>query len=93
VQVLALAYKGGVPWNETAYADAEFDALLDQALATPDADARREIMAKIEQNLRDSGVIIQPFWRSLFRSYREGVNGFEMHQSFEQQLDLVWLDS
>lgn len=93
VQVLALAYKGGVPWNETAYADAEFDALLDQALATPDADARRVIMAKIEKNLRDSGVIIQPFWRSLYRSFREGVNGFEMHQSFEQHLDLVWLDS
>ena len=93
VQVLALAYKGGVPWNETAYADAEFDALLDQALATPDADARRVIMAKIQKNLRDSGVIIQPFWRSLFRSYREGVNGFEMHQSFEQHLDKVWLDS
>ena len=93
VQVLALAYKSGVPWNETAYANAEFDALLDQALGTPDVEARRAIMAKIEQNLRDSGVIIQPFWRSLFRSHREGVHGFEMHQSFEQHLDLVWMDS
>ena len=93
VQVLALAYRSGVAWNESAYADAEFDALLDQALATPDADARRAIMAKIEKNLRDSGVIIQPFWRSIFRSYREGVHGYEMHQAFEQHLDKVWLES
>jgi peptide/nickel transport system substrate-binding protein len=93
VQVLALAYKGGAPWNETAYADAEFDSLLEQALATPDADARRVIMAKIEANLRDSGVIIQPYWRSIYRSYREGVMGYEMHQAFEQHLDKVWLDS
>jgi len=93
VQVLALAYKSGVPWNETAYADAEFDSLLEQALGTPDADARREIMAKIEANLRDSGVIVQPYWRSLYRSHRDGVHGFEMHQAFEQHLDLVWLES
>ncbi len=93
VQVLTLAYKSGVAWNETAYADDEFDSLLGQALATPDADARRKIMAKIEKNLRDSGVIVQPFWRSIFRSHREGVHGFEMHQGFEQHLDLVWLDS
>ena len=93
VQVLALAYKGGVPWNETAYADAEFDSLLEQALATPDVEARRVIMAKIEANLRNSGVIIQPYWRSVYRSYREGVHGYEMHQAFEQHLDKVWLDS
>ena len=93
VQVMALAYKSGVPWNETAYNDAEFDALLDLALGTPDVDARREVLAKIEKNLRDSGIIIQPFWRALFRSNRDGVHGFEMHQSFEQHLDKVWLDS
>lgn len=93
VQVLALAYKSGVPWNETGYSNAEFDSLLDQALATPDPDARREIMAKIEANLRDSGVIIQPFFRSLYRSHREGVHGYEMHQAFEQHLDLAWIES
>ena len=93
VQVLVLAYKTGGAWNETAYTNAEFDALLDDALATPDVEARRAIMAKLEANLRDSGVIIQPFWRSIFRSYRDGVHGYEMHQAFEQHLDKVWLDS
>ncbi len=93
VQVLALAYKSGVPWNETGYANAEFDALLEQALGTPDVEARRALMARLQQNLRDAGVIIQPFWRALYRSAREGVHGFEMHQSLEQHLDLVWIES
>ncbi|MEM7509047.1 MAG: ABC transporter substrate-binding protein [Pseudomonadota bacterium] len=93
VQVLALAYKGGVPWNESAYNDPEFDSLLEQALATPDVEARRAIMAKIQANLQSSGVIVQPYWRNVYRSHREGVMGFEMHQAFEQHLDLAWLDS
>jgi peptide/nickel transport system substrate-binding protein len=31
VQILNLAYRSGVPWNESGFANAEFDALLDQA--------------------------------------------------------------
>lgn len=92
VQALSLAYKSGTAWNESGYADAEFDTLLEEALATPDVEARRIIMAKIQRNLRDSGVIIQPYWRAIFRSFREGVHGYEMHQSFEPHLDKVWLD-
>jgi len=93
VQVLALAYKSGVPWNESGYSDPEFDALLEEALSRPDPDHRREVMAKLERNLRDSGVIVQPYWRSIYRSYRDGVHGYEMHQGQEQHLDLVWLES
>jgi len=93
VQIFALAYKSGVPWNETGHADPEFDALLDKALATPDVEARREIMATLEEILRKSGVIVQPYWRSIFRSFRTGVHGYQMHQSFEQHLDRVWLET
>jgi len=93
VQVLALAYKSGEAWNETAYVNPEFDSLLEEALATPDVESRKVIMAKLEKILQDSGVIIQPYWRSIFRSYREGVNGYEMHQAQFQFADLYWLDS
>ena len=92
VQVLALAYKSGGAWNESAYANPEFDTLLDKALATPDAEIRRETMAKIEQNLRDSGIIIQPYWRSVYRTYRSNVHGCEQHQALEQHFEKVWLD-
>ncbi|TIV43459.1 MAG: ABC transporter substrate-binding protein, partial [Mesorhizobium sp.] len=93
VQVLALAYKSGAAWNESAYSNKEFDELLDKALATPDATARKEIMAKIETNLRDSGIIIQPYWRSVYRTYRKGVQGCEQHQALEQHFEKVWLES
>jgi len=93
VQVLALAYRSGVAWNESGYANPEFDALLDQALATPDAQARRAIMAKIEQNLRDAGVIIQPYWRSVYRTSRQGVHGCEQHQALEQHFEGAWLEA
>ena len=47
VQVLALAYRSGEPWNESAFSNAEFDALLEEALAIADADKRRTLMAKL----------------------------------------------
>ena len=64
-----------------------------EVTATPDVEARQAIMARLEALLRESGVIIQPYWRSYFRSHREGVHGFEMQQGREQHLDLVWLES
>ncbi|MGB7268220.1 MAG: ABC transporter substrate-binding protein [Albidovulum sp.] len=93
VQVLALAYKGGVAWNETAFNNAEFDALLGEALATPDADDRRVVMAKIEKIMQDEGVVIQPYWRSLYRHFKPGVNGTDMHPTFEHHHYKWWVEA
>jgi peptide/nickel transport system substrate-binding protein len=93
VQVLALAYRSGAQWNETGFSDPEFDELLDKALATPDVSERREIMQKLQAILQDSGVIIQPFWRKIYRSHTANVRDYDMHQAFEQHLEKVWLDS
>ncbi len=93
IQVLALAYKSGAAWNESSFADPEFDGLVEEALATPDAGKRRELMAKIEMILRNSGIIIQPYWRSVYRSYRDGIMGVEQHQSLEQHFDKAWIDT
>ena len=60
---------------------------------TPDVETRRALMKDIETILRDSGIMIQPYWRSVYRSYREGVNGFRMQQAFEAHLDNVWLSA
>lgn len=83
VQILNLAYRSGVAWNETAYSNPEFDTLLDQASGIQDADARRVVMADIEQVMQDDAVINQPYWRSLYRHYRSGVVNAEMHPKFE----------
>lgn len=85
VQVLGLAYRSGVKWNEAAFANAEFDALLDQAVAIADADKRREVMAKIEQIMVDEGVTIQPYWRSLYRQSKPELHGAEMHIAYLPQ--------
>lgn len=83
VQVLALAYRSGVAWNETAFANAEFDTLLSEAMSIADADTRREVMAKIEAIMQNEGVLIQPYWRSLYRHYDAKVKGASMHPTFE----------
>jgi len=87
VQVLALAYRSGEAWNEAGFANKEFDSLLSQAMAVPDADERRKIMAKIEAIMQDEGVIIQPYWRSLYRHNKPGLVNTEMHPAFEFHLD------
>jgi peptide/nickel transport system substrate-binding protein len=93
VQVYSLAYKSGVPWNETGFSNPEFDALLEQALAIADADKRREIMGQLEKILQDSGVLVQPYWRSTFRHMTPEVKGLVMHPTFEIHLEKTWLEA
>jgi peptide/nickel transport system substrate-binding protein len=93
VQILALAYKSGVAWNETAFNNAEFDTLLAEAMSIADADKRREVMAKIETIMQGEGVVIQPYWRSLFRHAKPNVMDADMHPTFELHLYKYWLDA
>ncbi|MFL4471988.1 ABC transporter substrate-binding protein [Tateyamaria armeniaca] len=83
VQVLALAYRSGEAWNESAFANEEFDATLAEALSIADADARREVMAKLQKIMQDEGVVVQPYWRSIYRHHKPGIVGGEMHPTFE----------
>ncbi|MEM9733215.1 MAG: ABC transporter substrate-binding protein [Pseudomonadota bacterium] len=83
VQVLALAYRSGEAWNESAFANEEFDALLGEALSIADADKRRVVMAKLQKIMQDEGVVIQPYWRSIFRHHKPNIKGAEMHPTFE----------
>ena len=83
VQVWALAYRSGEAWNEFGWANEEFDAILSEALATPDVEARRALMMKGQAIVQDEGVTIQPYWRSLYNHTKEGLVGGEHHISFE----------
>jgi len=93
VQVLKLAYHSSAigKWNETAFSNAEFEKKLDAALGIADNDKRRALMKDIEQILQDSGILIQPYWRSLFNHSVSKVNGLRMHQTFEHHFEEVWL--
>ena len=83
VQVWALAYRSDEAWNEFGWSNAEFDGILAEALATPDLEARRALMAKGQAIVQGEGVTIQPYWRSLYNNTREGIVGGDMHISFE----------
>ncbi|WP_293447647.1 ABC transporter substrate-binding protein [Planktotalea sp.] len=85
-QVLGLAYKSGVAWNEFAWSNAEFDALLDEANSIADAAKRREVMGKIQAIVIEEGVTIQPYWRSIYRHTRPGFVGTDIHIAYASQL-------
>ena len=79
VMVLGLAYRTGVPWNESSYANPEFDKALTDAESTVNVEERRKKMEKVEKILQDDAVLVQPFFRAVFTAVRENVVGFEMH--------------
>ncbi len=83
VQIMALGYRTGAVWNETGFSNAEFDRLLDRAVTIADAGTRVDTMARLQQILQTDGVIVQPFWRALYRHARPGVVGADMHPKQE----------
>lgn len=91
VQIWALAYRTGEAWNEFGWSNEEFDALLTEALATSDLEARRALMAKGQTIIQSEGVTIQPYWRSLYNHTRDGLVGGEHHIAFEfRPAEIAW---
>ena len=77
--VLGLAYRSGVPWNESHYANPEFDSILTQAEGTLDLEARRELIRQLEVIMQEDGPITQPLWRSVYSAWSDKVVGFQHH--------------
>ena len=92
VQVLALAYKSDAVWNETGFSDPEFDALLEQAIGTVDTEKRRALCKRLQTRLRDSGIIVQPYWRNQTLHHTPRVQNYSRNQFRELHLHQVWLD-
>ncbi|MDH3689598.1 MAG: ABC transporter substrate-binding protein [Gammaproteobacteria bacterium] len=89
VMVLALAYRSGAVWNESGYANPEFDALLTKAEGLADPTERSVVMAEIETLMQEDGPLVQPLWRAVFGAFDKKVRGFEMHPTsyiFAEQL-------
>ena len=60
--------------------------------AVPDPEKRKAIMKDVEQILQDSGILIQPYWRSLFTHSVAAVKDNPAHPNLEQHFEKVWLD-
>ena len=91
VQVLALAYRTGEAWNESAFSNAEFDEQLGKALSIADAAERSKVMERVEQIMQEQGVMVQPYWRSIYRHFDPKVKGADMHATFEHHHYKWWI--
>lgn len=92
VQIYALAYRSGEAWNESGFANADFDAKLTQAIGTLDTVARQAIMAQLQKMLQDSGTIVQPFWMNIYCHHVPALQNYQRHQFREMHFEQVWLD-
>jgi peptide/nickel transport system substrate-binding protein len=79
VMVLGLAYRTGVPWNESKYSNPKFDELLSKAEGTLDVNKRKEVMKDIEQLMLDDGPICLPLWRAVFTFMDKKVKNYKAH--------------
>lgn len=85
-QVLGLAYRSGEAWNEFAWENAEFDALLAKANSLANADERRVVMGEIQALIIEEGVTCQPYWRFVQRHHTDDVVGVDMHIAYLPQI-------
>lgn len=92
VQLYGIAYRSGEAWNESGHSNPEFDAKLNEAVGIFDADKRRILMAELQLMLRESGAIVQPYWKKEFLHHVPAVKSYERHQFREMHLEKVWLD-
>ena len=91
--VLSLGYRTGVPWNESTYANPEFDAALDDAEATLDVAERTAKMEKVEKILQDDAVMVLPVWRPVFTIIGTKVKDYPAHPTQYHQFNQVWLET
>ena len=91
VMALNLGYRSGQAWNETRYANPEFDAMLATANGLLDPNARREVMAEVQRILQRDAVMVQPFWRNQYVATRARVRGYQTHPTQYHQFQEVWL--
>lgn len=79
VMVLGLAYRTGVPWNESKWSNPKFDELLTKAEGVLDVEKRREVMKEIQILMQEDGPIVQSVWQNVFQAMAKDVKGFSAH--------------
>ena len=91
--VLALAYRSGVPWNETSYNNPKFDEALALAESKFDVKERQAAMKAVEKILQDDAIMVQPFFRAVLQATNKKVQNFVAHPTLYHQFNSVWIES
>ena len=82
-----------VPWNETRWADEEFNAKLKEAQSTLDVEARRAIMADIEAIFQERGPVFISFWKNVWNITRSEFKNVVGHPTSYDLMADVWKDA
>ena len=93
IMLLGLCFRTGASWNESGYANPEFDRLLIEAEGKLDINERKAAMGKLQTILQEDGPIIQPVFRSIFSAYHKRVKNFTMHPTNYYWYKDVWLET
>jgi peptide/nickel transport system substrate-binding protein len=91
--VLELAYRTGVPWNESKWSNKEFDDLLTEAEKYLDVEKRREVMAKIEKVMFEDGPLVLPCWRAVFTFLDKKIQNFQVAPDLMYDFKEVWVEA
>ena len=75
-QVLNEMFRCAAGWNEGAYCDADYEALLNAADAEPDFNARRAIYQQAQQYVADTSAVIIPFFQNSISAINSRVHGW-----------------
>ena len=86
-QYLDLMLVSDAIWNESKFADSEFDRLAALAGTTRDENERAEAYEDIQRILIERGPVIIPYYFAQFGAIREGFEGFEL-KAFAGRTDL-----
>lgn len=79
VMVLGLAYRTGVPWNESHWSNKEFDEKLTAAEGILDPKERSKAMVELEKIMLEDGPACIPLWRAVFTAMDKRIKGFQAH--------------
>lgn len=93
IMVLGLAYRTGVPWNESNFANPKFDELLTKAEGLVDIEKRKEVVKEIEHLMQEEGPIVQPLWRQSYQPFDKKLMGYEAHPTEYYFCEKMWWDA
>lgn len=92
IMVLGLAYRTGVPWNESNFSNAKFDELLTKAEGLVNIEERKAVVKEIQTLMQEEGPIVQPLWRQSYQPFDKQLMGYEAHPTEYYFCEHMWWD-
>lgn len=82
-QMLGVAYKAGVPWNESHWNVEKFDKLLADARAETDFNKRKGYIWAMQEMLSKEGGVLVPGFRDYLSANNKKFGGITPHNGFD----------